>query len=270
VCPRLRARPGGAKPALCVPLAVMGRTIGVLHATTTDDRPFREDQIASLEGVAAHVGARLRMLQMVDELQRQATTDSLTGLPNRRSFEERAALALHRQSPAVVAIADLDHFKKLNDTHGHAAGDHALRVFAESLRKSFGDKQDIVARLGGEEFAIVLPRGTVDDVRAAFARARTTLADTISRQGGIAFTASYGIALFPEHGSTVSELLGAADRALYAAKGGGRDRAIIVGDGEPERRAEDNVRRISAPPPGAAASGGSVPPAITMVRRGVA
>lgn len=268
LCPRLRARPGGAKPALCVPLAVMGRTIGVLHATTTVDRPFREDQIASLEGVATHLGSRLRMLQMVDELQRQATTDSLTGLPNRRSFEERAALTLHRQSPTVVAIADLDHFKKLNDTHGHAAGDHALRVFAESLRKSFGEKHDFVARLGGEEFAIVLPRASGEDVRAAFARARTTLADMIHRQGGIVFTASYGIALFPEHGSTVSELLGAADRALYAAKGSGRDRATIAGEAEPERRAEANVLRISAPPAGPATS--SETAGVTSIRRGVA
>ena len=139
LCPRLRGRPGGPRPALCVPLSVMGRTIGVLHATTANEQPFRDDQIASMEGVASHVGSRLRMLQMVDELQRQATTDSLTGLPNRRSFEERAARTLSRRTPAVVAIADLDHFKRLNDTHGHAAGDRALRVFADSLRQSFGD-----------------------------------------------------------------------------------------------------------------------------------
>jgi len=268
LCPRLRGRPGGAKPAVCVPLAVMGRTIGVLHATTTVGRPFTEGQVARLEGVASHVGSRLRMLQMVDALQRQAMTDSLTGLPNRRSFEEQAARTLRRMSPAVVAIADLDHFKKLNDTHGHAAGDHALRVFAESLRKAFGRKQDIVARLGGEEFAIILPRSESEDIRGAFARARETLAATVRRQGGITFTASYGVALFPEHGSTVGELLGAADRALYAAKAGGRDCATVVGDAELERRrAEGNVRTITGPPP---SPNTAVGPPVAPNLRGVA
>lgn len=250
ICPRLRARPGGPKPALCVPLAVMGRTIGVLHATTTDRRPFAAHQIVSVESVASHLGSRLRMLQMVDELQTQATTDSLTLLPNRRCFEERAVRALRRGS-AVVAIADLDHFKKLNDTHGHAAGDRALQLFAESLRRSFAGKHDVVARLGGEEFALVVPRMAVDVVRQAFAQARKDLAAALDRQGGPRFTASFGVALAPEHGATIGELLAAADRALYVAKGEGRDRNVFVGDAPAStkfRNVEGTGRRISVVP----------------------
>ncbi|MDB4945370.1 MAG: hypothetical protein JWP97_4904 [Labilithrix sp.] len=272
VCPRLRGRPGGPKPALCVPLAVMGRTIGVLHATTTAERPFTPDQVASLEGLASHAGSRLRMLQLVDELQRQASTDSLTGLPNRRSFEERATRALSRRTPLLVAIADVDQFKRLNDTHGHAAGDNSLRVFAEALRLSFGGKNDIVARLGGEEFAIVLPRADAEDVREVFARARTILADLIQRQGGIPFTASYGVALAPDHGSSVSQLLAAADRALYVAKASGRDRAVIVGDVVDQatavRKSEVNIRTLSVAPLPASTIESDAD--ATRVRRGVA
>lgn len=266
ICPRLRGRPGGAKPAVCVPLAVMGRTIGVLHATTTPDRPLTASQVASLEGVASHAGARLRMLQMVDELQRQATTDSLTGLPNRRSFEERATRALQGRSPMVVAIADLDHFKRLNDTHGHAAGDNALRVFADALRQAFGGRKDIIARLGGEEFAIVLPRADIEEARAAFVRARATLADMVQRQGAISFTASFGVALAPEHGATIGQLLGAADRALYMAKASGRDRAVFVGDPEPKPSA--NVRTLSVAP--VSGGGAEIEMELARLKRGVA
>jgi diguanylate cyclase (GGDEF)-like protein len=255
VCPRLRARPGGPKPALCVPLSVMGRTIGVLHATTTSERPFAEHEIVSLESIASHVGSRLRMLQMVDELQRQATTDALTSLPNRRSFEERAARALLGR-PSVVAIADLDHFKRLNDTFGHAAGDQALRVFSDSLRRSFAGRHDIVARLGGEEFAIIVPRTTVDDVRRMFEKARADLAETLVRQGAASFTVSFGVALAPEHGAGIVELLAAADRALYRAKAGGRDQTVLVGDPAAElaapsepRAGEGGLRKISIVPP---------------------
>jgi len=229
ICPRLRSRPGGPKPALCVPLSVMGRTIGVLHTTKPKEEAFTEEQTASLEGVASHVGARLRMLQMVDALQRQATTDPLTGLANRRSFEERSARLLHSGLRALVAIADVDHFKKLNDTHGHAVGDRALKLFAESLRRTFSHRDELVARLGGEEFAVLLPKRDASEAQALFDRARTDLAEALRGQAVPEFTASFGVACAPQHGSTLGELLGCADRALYGAKAAGRDRVFVTG-----------------------------------------
>jgi diguanylate cyclase (GGDEF)-like protein len=245
LCPRLRGRPGGAMPALCVPLAVMGRTIGVLH-TTCQRGALTDETTAQLEHVASLVGARLRMLQMVDALQRQATTDPLTALPNRRFFEERATRILNAGTTVLVAIADIDQFKRLNDSHGHAMGDRALRLFADSLRRTFGNRTDLVARLGGEEFAILVARGQVADARAIFDRARTDLEVALRDQGIPPFTASFGVAGAPVHGTSLTELLASADRALYLAKNAGRNRVAVVGMQDEEQPAGlASVRPVS-------------------------
>ncbi len=247
LCPHLRHRPGGPKPAVCVPLAPTRGATGVLHATSANDTPLSEHTVTQLEVVAAHVGNRLRMLHVLSVFQTQAETDALTGLLNRRSFEQRATNMLRAGSSRLlaIAIADVDHFKKLNDTHGHAAGDHALRLFARVARAYCAARNGFAARLGGEEFAIVLPitrdQGTsssgleslnktpsLEALKATYDQLRSDLQDATN--GGLTpFTISIGAALSSVHGASLSELLAAADRALYEAKGTGRDRVVIQG-----------------------------------------
>jgi predicted signal transduction protein with EAL and GGDEF domain len=135
-CPKLRGRIGGAVSAMCVPVSIMGRTVGVIHATAEPHAPVTEDTIADVATLAKLAGARIGLLRVMAETQLQASTDSLTGLLNRRSFEQRLSV-IRRETPVLsLAIADLDHFKDLNDTYGHETGDRALRLFAQVLTGS--------------------------------------------------------------------------------------------------------------------------------------
>jgi diguanylate cyclase (GGDEF)-like protein len=175
-----------------------------------------------------------RIAQYTSELLHLATTDALTGLANRRSFMERAALdlenAARHQRPLSLLALDIDHFKRINDTYGHAAGDQVLAALAHSLTEQLRGI-DAIGRLGGEEFAVLLPETSVEGatqiaerLRKAIGRLRIRSGDTV-----IAITASLGVAVAPEGATTMAETLAAADAALYRAKATGRNR-VIVGD----------------------------------------
>lgn len=226
ICPHLRNRPGAPRRAACIPLAPTRGTTGVLHVTSEGDA-LDDDTVERLELVAGHIGSRLRVLHVLQVFQDQAQTDVLTGLVNRRSFEERVGVILRARRNIVIAIVDLDHFKMLNDTHGHAVGDHALRVFSRVARTFAAAHSGLAARLGGEEFVIQLPAGPA--VEALFDELRASLRTAISGGACPEFTVSIGLAAFPSHGANLSELLLAADRALYQAKSRGRDRVVVHG-----------------------------------------
>ncbi len=172
---------------------------------------------------------RDRIQSLVTELEQTARTDPLTGLLNRRTFDRELDMELERSRraarPVSLMIGDLDHFKLVNDKEGHQAGDSALRIlsdiFAEHARRV-----DMAARMGGEEFALVLP-GT--DEAGAY-----MLAERIRRKVSehfegkpVRLTISLGIASYPAHGYEVEPLMKAADHALYTAKALGRDRTVI-------------------------------------------
>jgi diguanylate cyclase (GGDEF)-like protein len=236
-CPNLQGRPHGACAAVCVPVSIMGRTTGVVHwAGRVDDLPDRT-VVEQLEVLANQSGARLGMIRVVAESQLQATTDHLTGLLNRRAFEAEVRDLRATNVPFSLVMADLDHFKQLNDTHGHEAGDRALRVFV-SVLKSLLRPGDLACRYGGEEFVVALPNCEGSTAAAVCDRVREALA-LAGLDGTVPnFTCSFGIAP-PREGVTLQELVNEADAALYEAKHAGRDRSVLL---DPVRRAELEAR----------------------------
>jgi diguanylate cyclase (GGDEF)-like protein len=224
-CPHLENRPIGACSAVCVPVSVGGRSIGVLHAVAgLEDLPTAM-QVRRLEAVANHAGSRLGMLRVMSATTLQAATDPLTGLLNRRSFENEAQAMLKRHRPFALAMGDLDQFKRLNDTHGHDGGDRALRLFARTVQGSLRD-QDLVSRYGGEEFVIAFPDHTAADAAAALRRMQAELAREIGNGTVPHFTVSYGIA-HSDQASSLEEICRIADAALFRAKREGRNRVVV-------------------------------------------
>jgi diguanylate cyclase (GGDEF)-like protein len=177
-------------------------------------------------------GFLLLCKQKDDELMRRlATIDGLTGMLNRRAFFERAdgarQLALRLRKPIALLMLDIDHFKQLNDSYGHASGDEALKVFADTARGVLRE-HDLIGRLGGEEFALVLPATRLDGALEAAERLRLAVLDVPVFGGapGYRMTVSIG-AVTIEAGEELTAALARADHALYAAKTGGRNRVEV-------------------------------------------
>ena len=177
-----------------------------------------------------------RQRRMEAELLHEATTDSLTGLPNRRHFlavcERELRRAQRGGGSFAVAVIDIDHFKEINDTHGHAAGDAAIVAFSTIVGQGIRDI-DTLGRLGGDEFGLLLPDADLDRAVAAVERVRGLVAADAPLVDGhpLAVTLSAGVAVVGADGDTVDAMLIRADRALYDAKGQGRNR--VVGESEP-------------------------------------
>jgi len=184
-----------------------------------------------LQRLVADLGSRLAAARAVHEAEQRAVRDPLTGLANRREFDHRSAVAAGKP-PALVTLVfvDIDHFKRLNDTLGHQAGDSALRHVADILRRAVRDN-DLVARIGGEEFAIWMPHTPIEVGLEVAGRIRATVESTLWRWSGEAYpmTLSCGVASYPETVRDLANLRGAADAALYAAKQGGRNRVERAG-----------------------------------------
>ena len=179
--------------------------------------------------------------QKNQRLQALATTDPLTGLPNHRSvmsrIEEELSRCRRTQQPCAIVFVDLDHFKSINDTLGHQAGDAILREVGQRLKSSVR-LEDFVGRYGGEEFAIVLTNAELSDGAEVAEHLRAALAETpylwqaedAPSPLAISVTASMGVAVFQEHGSTREVLIEAADSAMYFAKHTGRNRVCLAGE----------------------------------------
>ncbi|MFC5551916.1 GGDEF domain-containing protein [Massilia aerilata] len=177
-------------------------------------------------------GFLLLCKQKDDKLMRRlATVDGLTGMLNRRAFFERAdgarQLALRLRKPIALLMLDIDHFKQLNDSYGHASGDEALKVFADTARGVLRE-HDLIGRLGGEEFALVLPATRLEGALEAAERLRLAVLDVPVFGGapGYRMTVSIG-AVTIEAGEALTAALARADHALYAAKTSGRNRVEV-------------------------------------------
>jgi diguanylate cyclase (GGDEF)-like protein len=227
-CPKLRGREQGRCSAVCVPVSIMGRTVGVIHAAAPYSTTFEATAVQDLGTLANLAGARIGLLRMMADTQLQAATDSLTGLLNRRSLENEVR-ALREITPTLVAVmADLDHFKHLNDTYGHDTGDRALRLFAQTLRSSLRE-QDLVCRYGGEEFALIVPDRSAEETAAVLEDVRAAMAAATKRAGLPTVTASFGV-VDAHRDEDLVDLLARADVALFQAKHDGRDRVVTHAD----------------------------------------
>lgn len=237
-CPKLLGRMGGAMSAACVPVNFMGRALGVLHVAGAKGKPPNPEQIAQLTALGVHAGNRIGTLRAFERSQLQASTDSLTGLTNRRVAEETLANLMATDAAFAVVMADLDYFKRLNDTMGHEAGDRALKLFADTARSVVRDR-DHVIRWGGEEFALVLPGANCERAAEVVERLRAALAQAHLLSNTPIFTASYGIAdsTMARDRETIVRL---ADEALYRSKQAGRDRCSIA---DPQLVGPLSVRR---------------------------
>ncbi len=215
----LQLAPEPPRSAWCLPVSVGGRTAGVVHVSA--------EQVQALTTLTGRLGDRLTMLRAFARSELRASHDSLTGLPNRRSLED-AVERLDTTASYTVAFIDLDHFKELNDVHGHDMGDRCLRTFASVLRSAIRPS-DLAYRWGGEEFVVVLPACDSASAISVMERVQAELAIAGQIGDRPAFTASFGV----HHagpGESFDDAVLAADRALRQAKSDGRNR-ICLHDG---------------------------------------
>lgn len=222
----------GPTSSLCQPLLAQGEVLGVLHVTSAGelDKDFRKRGAI----VGEQVSMALANLALREKLRNQSIRDPLTGLFNRRYTEETLEREIHRASRSAETLAvlmlDVDHFKRFNDTFGHEAGDQVLceigKVLTTHTRAS-----DVVSRMGGEELLVVLPSARGDDAERKAQELRAEISKLRVMHAGRDLgevTISIGVAIYPQHGSTSSELLRSADAALYTAKREGRDRVVVA------------------------------------------
>lgn len=221
---------------LCVPLVSHDELVGMIHLEGIAPEPrAREEEERLALTVAEQLALALGNTRLRESLRRQSVLDSLTGLFNRRYFDETLKRELARSrrmaAPLSLVVLDVDHFKRVNDGFGHAIGDAVLRAIAQLVRQSIRDC-DVACRYGGEELVILMPDCSQPDAarRAEALRADIAGAPPMADGGGPdAITASFGVAEYPIHGPDAEALFRAADRALYQAKREGRNRVVAAG-----------------------------------------
>jgi diguanylate cyclase (GGDEF)-like protein len=236
-CAHVAADPDAAPAGghVCIPIMAQGELLSVLCVRFADGARRRVDEELRLAGtVAEPVALALANLRLRERLQNQSIRDPLTGLFNRRFLNETFAKELssarrHKRGLGVMVI-DVDHFKRFNDTFGHAAGDTLLAAVGKLLAGSFRN-EDIVCRFGGEEFVVLLPYAGLEDTARRADELRVAISRLKLQHQGTALgpiTASLGVAAFPVHGHDEATLIGAADAALYEAKHAGRNRVVTA------------------------------------------
>jgi diguanylate cyclase (GGDEF)-like protein len=215
------------RAALLLPLVSHDSIIGLVTLLSDrHDHPFDAPLVDFLQDVAQQIAFGVENARLFAKLTELATTDELTGLANRRRFMELAEAELERAREGergfALVLADLDHLKRINDSHGHAAGDIAIVHAARALEQHLGSSH-LAARVGGEEFAVALPEVDLEGATEVAERIRSDLSNAfVSGVGRV--TASFGVAAAPQDGLTVAALMKAADERLYEAKAAGRNR----------------------------------------------
>ena len=236
-CRHVRERTGDS---ICIPMSAHGQTSGMVHLMdrrlvgADPQRWLTEARQRLAVAVSEQTGLSLANIELRETLRTQALRDPLTGLYNRRFAEEWMSREMSRTDRTGnllgVIMADIDHFKPYNDAHGHAAGDLVLHAVAETMQGGLRHG-DVSCRYGGEEFLLLLPDTTGDAAVARMESLRDAVAGArVSHRGMLlpGVTLSVGVALYPAHGLTATEVIRAADEALYTAKRAGRDRVALA------------------------------------------
>ncbi len=231
--------PGGTLPAplpahqtrhvMTAPLIVRGEPIGLILVASTSRHWFSRGEMEGLGLLAEAAAIAIDEAQLYERTEQMAITDSLTGLHNRRYFKQHFELELgraqRRQGILSLIVFDLDRFKDVNDSYGHLTGDHALREVSR-VALTMVRRTDLLARIGGDEFAILLPESNRTDGVSVADKLRLALAETpIEATDGreLRLTISAGVASYPFDGIEMTAIFEAADKALYRAKGAGRN-----------------------------------------------
>ena len=243
ICPHVS--PDGPADYLCVPLVAQSETLGLLHlrhkegVADTDDQGnhikwYGQVKRQRIQSITDSLSLSLANLKLRATLKQQSIRDPLTGLYNRRYMEEtldRELLRAARNHEALgVVMLDIDHFKDFNDTFGHQAGDVLLKSLGHFFLSHIRG-EDVACRYGGEEFILLLPGSTLEQTRLRAEEMREkshNLNATFRGQSLGAITLSFGISVFPDHGTSPEILIQIADQALYRAKSEGRDRVIVA------------------------------------------
>ncbi|MFP3852798.1 MAG: diguanylate cyclase [Anaerolineales bacterium] len=230
----------GKQQGLIVPMLAAGHRTGLLLFLRRSAEPgFGHSEVEMVESIAQSVAASIENARLYAQMERMAITDPLTQLYNRRGLSQLGEREIERarryERDFSVLLIDLDHFKRLNDTHGHLAGDEVLRQLA-SLLNQLVRNIDLVARYGGEEFAVLLPECADDCAHEVAERLRQAIESTTfdTRAGELRITVSLGVASSESLPLQMEPLLAAADRALYAAKEAGRNQTWIWRQDQPQ------------------------------------
>ncbi|HXN07188.1 MAG TPA: sensor domain-containing diguanylate cyclase, partial [Nitrospiria bacterium] len=216
---------------LSVPIALQGVISGTLTVVNKKHRePFTEEEVTALQTLAIQAGAAIDNARFIQEKEKQAVTDGLTGIYNRVEFHKRISIeyerSLRNRSDFSILLIDIDFFKRINDSYGHPAGDVVLKDVVKIIQNCIRNF-DFMARYGGEEFIVILPE--TDGIRAALVadRIRSSVEDhsfIIPSRETEHLTISAGIASFPLDSATAEDIITAADDALYFCKNSGRNR----------------------------------------------
>ena len=218
----------GAASLAIVPIGTGDALLGCIVIVGRDEGSITDEEARNVSLLGAVAATALEIVWEIEEVNRRAETDPLTGLANRRRFDESLQRELSHSDrfghPVSLVLVDIDHFKRVNDAHGHEAGDAVLRAVARTLADGIR-VVDLCARFGGEELAILLPQTTASGAFELADRLRRRIAGRAIRYNDaeIAVTASFGVASYPEVASLREGLFPAADAALYAAKHDGRN-----------------------------------------------
>jgi diguanylate cyclase (GGDEF)-like protein len=249
--PRVQIVPGTPpdepEALIAVPLIARDTIKGALSVYRLGEGvTFSEDEFELAQRFADAAALALDNAQIRARLEHQATTDSLTGLYNHRTFHERLRSELRAASRSGrsvgVLMFDIDDFKRVNDVHGHGVGDEVLREIAEALRTTMRGG-DVVCRLGGEEFAVIIPRCQSSTARR-LAERLTDLVSSLDFGPAGAVTISVGIAQGPEHAMNPRELVACAEAAMMTAKARGKDRIVLFEDDEETERPRVRARDV--------------------------